>query len=381
MTKASKVRYLTRFIRADLAEKIVLLSGPRQVGKTTLALGLLGGDESHPAYFNWDYEEDSKRLLQLEFPPGEKLLVLDEIHKYKRWRNWLKGLYDKTRSKYQYLVTGSARLDLYRRGGDALTGRTHFYRLHPFSLREVDPDCSASTVESLFQFGGFPEPFLAQSVARHRRWQRERAHQVLREDLRDLEKVEEVVLLSRLVERLPDLIGSPLSVNSLREDLQVAHRTLQRWLAILERLFVFFRIAPFGGSRIRAVKKEQKGYLWDWSVVENTGARFENLVACQLLKYCDFLEDAEGYPMELRYLRDIDKREVDFVVLKKGKPLFAVECQLQDSPMGSAISYFAQRTPIPRFYLVHRGKKDYQHAALPLRVLPFETFVKELGLP
>lgn len=380
MTTALKNRYLTPHVQADLEEKIVLLSGPRQVGKTTLALGLLGGGESHPAYFNWDFEEDQRKLLQLEFPPGQKLLVLDEIHKYRRWRNWLKGLYDKTKSRFQYLVTGSARLDLYRQGGDALTGRTHFYRLHPFSLREIDPDCLPSTVEGLLQFGGFPEPFLSQSVTRHRRWARERRHQVLREDLRDLEKVEEVALLSRLVERLPDLIGSPLSINALREDLQVAHRTVQRWLAILERLFVIFRIAPFGSPRIRAVKKEQKGYLWDWSEVEAPGPRFENLVACQLLKYCDFLEDTEGHPMELRYLRDIDKREVDFVVLKKGKPLFAVECQLQDSPLSGSIAYFAERTPIPKFYVVHRSQKDYQHATLPLRVCPFQIFVKELGL-
>src|SRR3989338_8237104 len=147
MSKIPENRYLTELIRRDLKEKMVLLSGPRQVGKTTLALKLLGGDETHPAYFNWDYEEDQKRLLNQEFPSGQQLIVLDEIHKFRRWRNWIKGLYDKTRSRRQYLVTGSARLDLYRRGGDALTGRTHFYRLHPFSLREVDPECRASTLE------------------------------------------------------------------------------------------------------------------------------------------------------------------------------------------------------------------------------------------
>jgi len=381
MDKVHQNRYLRPFLEPDLKEKIVLLSGPRQVGKTTLALQLLGGDESHPAYFNWDYEEDQRKLLALEFPPNQKLLVLDEIHKYRRWRNWLKGLYDKTKSKRHYLVTGSARLDLYRRGGDALTGRTHFYRLHPFSLRELDSRCSPATVEALLDFGGFPEPFLAQSPTKHRRWQRERMHQVLREDLRDLEKVEEVVLISRLAERLPDLVGSPLSINALREDLQVAHRTVQNWLNILERLFVLFRISPFGGSRIRAVKKEQKAYLWDWSMVKEPGPRFENLVASQLLKYCHFLEETEGYEMELRYLRDIDKREVDFVVLKEGKPLFAVECQLKDSPLGGSLLYFSERTDIPRFYLVHLGTKDYEHAALPVRVLPFQAFVKECKLP
>lgn len=217
---SSRTRYLEPSVEQDLQEKMVFLSGPRQVGKTTLALHLLKGDESHPAYFNWDAMEDQRRLLRLEFPPHAPLLVFDEIHKYRRWRNWLKGLYDKTRSTRRYLITGSARLDLYRRGGDALTGRVHFHRLHPFSVREVDPSCRPETVRALLEFGGFPEPFCAGSPRRHRRWQLERMHQVLREDLRDLERVEEVVLISQLVERLPALIGSPLSVNALREDLQ-----------------------------------------------------------------------------------------------------------------------------------------------------------------
>lgn len=374
-------RYLTPFIRSDLKEKMVFLSGPRQVGKTTLALRLLEGDEGHPAYFNWDFEDDQRKILRGEFPPNQELLVFDEIHKYRRWRNWLKGLYDKTRSRRRYLVTGSARLDLYRRGGDALTGRYHFYKLHPFSLSEMDPDGSAASVEALIRFGGFPEPLFAQSEKRHRRWQGERMRQVLREDLRDLERVEEVALVGRLAERLPDLVGSPLSINALREDLQVAHRTVQSWLEILERLFVLFRIAPFGGSRIRAVKKEQKAYLWDWSSVPDPGARFENLVACQLLKFCDLREETEGHRMELRYIRDTDRREVDFVVLEDGKPLFAVEAKLKAKTPGLAIPYFSERLKIPRFYLVHREEKDYQHATLPLRVCPFHLFVKELALP
>lgn len=374
-------RYLIPFVKADLREKIVLLSGPRQVGKTTLALRILGGDESHPAYFNWDYEEDQRRLLRLEFPPNQPLLVLDEVHKYRRWRNWLKGLYDKTRSFRRYLVTGSARLEFYRRGGDALTGRTHLHRLHPFSLPELDSACSVGALGDLLRYGGFPEPLFAQSETKHRRWQRERMHQVIREDLRDLERVEEVALLAQLAERLPDLVGSPLSVNALREDLQVAHRTVQNWLTILERLFVLFRISPYGPPRIRAVKKEQKAYLWDWSAVTDPGPRFENLVASQLLKYCDLEELTRGYRMELRYLRDTDRREVDFVVLRERAPLFAVECRLKDSLRESALAYFAQRTPIRRFYLVHLGKKDYEHASLPIRICPFQTFVKELRLP
>jgi len=381
MTRVLGDRYLSSHIRSDLKEKMVFVSGPRQVGKTTMSLHLLGGDEDDPAYFNWDDVDDQKRILKQEFPPGRRLLVFDEIHKYSRWRNWLKGIYDKTKSRRQYLVTGSARLDIYRRGGDSLTGRYHFYQMHPFSLREFDKDCNRDAVTALMKFGGFPEPLFAQSEKRLRRWQLERSRQVLRDDLRDLEKVDELVLISRLAERLPELVGSPLSVNALREDLQVAHATVQNWLNILERLFILFRVAPFGSPKIRAVKKEAKAYLWDWSTVADEGARFENLVACQLLKYCHFMENAEGYPMELRYIRDTDKREVDFVVMKEGRSFFAVECKVGDASIPQSLPYFAERLDIPQFYLVHLGSKHFEHATLPLRVLPFHKFVKELNLP
>ncbi len=373
-------RYLKRFIREDLKEKMVFLSGPRQVGKTTLALSYLGGDESYPSYFNWDYDEDRNKLLHFEFPPDEKLIVLDEIHKYKRWRNWLKGLYDKTRSRRSYLVTGSARLDYYKRGGDALTGRYHSYRLHPFTLPEIDSHAKSSSVEALFNFGGFPEPFLGQSERKLRRWQRERMSQILRDDLRDLERVEEVTLIGRLVERLPALVGSPLSINSLREDLQVAHQTVRKWIEILERLYIVFRIPSYGSSKIRAVKKEQKLYFWDWSSIPDPGARFENMTACHLLKYCHFLEDTEGYAMDLRYLRDTDKREVDFVVTKELKPLWAVECKKDPGSPSPSLAYFAERLSVPCFYQVHMGDKDFEHPSLPIRVIPFERWTRELGL-
>jgi len=381
MTHKANERYLTPHIRADLKEKMVFLSGPRQVGKTTLALKLLGGDETNPAYFNWDDADDQQKLLNMEFPPHQRLLVFDEIHKYRRWRNFLKGLYDKTKSRREYLVTGSARLDLYRRGGDALTGRYHFYQLHPFSLHEFDKSCHPDSVKTLLKFGGFPEPLFSQSERKLRRWQMERKNQVLRDDLRDLEKVEELVLISRLADHLPDLVGSPLSINALREDLQVAHGTARNWLNILEKLFILFRIAPFGAPGIRAVKKEMKAYMWDWSLIKEEGPRFENFVACQLLKYCHFIENTEGYPMELRYIRDTDRREVDFVVIRDGAPLFAVECKLKDSTIPPSIPYFAQRLKIPEYYFVHMGEKNYEHATLPLRVLPFHVFAGECDMP
>ncbi len=384
MPKQPLRRYLWTPVREDLARKMVFIGGPRQVGKTTFALSLLQTppkNETHPAYMNWDRDEHRKRLLNGELPSGEEIVLLDEIHKFARWRNLVKGLYDTQKSKLSILVTGSARLDYYRKGGDSLQGRYHYYRLHPISLRELDPSANAQTVRLLLRFGGFPEPLFAGSDQEHRRWEKEHQDRVVRDDLRDLEQVREVSLIELLVHHLPRCIGSPLSVRSLSELLQVAQETAERWLTILERLYFCFRIAPYGSARIRAVKKERKLYLWDWSQAPEGGPRFENMVASQLLKYCHRLEDTQGRRMELRYLRDTDKREVDFVVLRDGAAEFAVECKTGERSVSPAAAYFKARTAIPAFYQVHLGSKDFTHAGSGVRVIPFERFCRERELP
>jgi hypothetical protein len=374
-------RYLAPAIAPVLPRKMVFIGGPRQVGKTTLALSLVGkgADETHPAYFNWDDPRSAARIRRLELPPGERLLVLDEIHKYARWRNLVKGIYDTEKSRRRIIVTGSARLDYYRKGGDSLAGRYRYFRLHPFSLRELNASPTKSDVDALLRFGGFPEPFLLQDEREHRIWRRDRIARVVREDLRDLEHVREISLVEQLVDLLPPRVGSPLSIKSLREDLEVDHKTVERWITILENLYLCFRISPYGPPKVRAVKKERKLYLWDWSMTPEGGARFENLVASQLLKYCHWIEDTEGHAMELRFLRDTDKREVDFVVLRDRKPLFAVECKSGERDASPAIRYFAERTPIPRFYQVHLGDRHYESGAAT--VLPFRTFCRELSMP
>lgn len=377
----ARSRYLVAPIRDALARKMVFVGGPRQVGKTTLALSLLGSgtDESHRAYFNWDDPRDAARLRRVELPPDEKLLVLDEIHKYARWRGLVKGIHDSEKSSRRIIVTGSARLDYYRKGGDSLANRYRYFRLHPFSLSELSSSATRSDIVALLRFGGFPEPFLAQDEREHRIWQRDRIARVVREDLRDLEQVREISLIEQLVDLLPLRVGSPLSVNNLRVDLGVDHKTVDRWLTILDNLYVCFRIAPYGPPRVRAVKKERKLYLWDWSMAPEGGPRFENLVASQLLKYCHLVEDTEGHAMELRFLRDTDKREVDFVVLRDRKPEFAVECKSGERSLSPAIRYFAERTHIPRFYQVHLGEAHFESGKAT--VLPFARFCRELALP
>jgi predicted AAA+ superfamily ATPase len=368
-------------VASDLAEKMVFVGGPRQVGKTTLALSFLArGKESDPCYVNWDHPGARKMLLGGGLPTGGDVVVLDEIHKYKGWRNLVKGFYDTNKSNRKFLVTGSARLDHYRKGGDSLQGRYHYHRLHPFSYSELGAGAGAAALEQLLKFGGFPEPFLAAGERHWKRWQREHLSRVVREDLLSLEQVREVGQIELLAQMLPDRVGSPLSVNNLREDLDVSFETADRWIRILENLYFCFRISPFGLPKLRAFKKERKLYLWDWSVCADEAARFENLVASNLLKYCHHLEDTGGEVMELRFIRDSVGREVDFVVLKNRKPVFAVECKLGERGLSRQISYFAQRTSIPKFYQVHLGESDVEFAEHRARVLPFARFSGILGI-
>lgn len=373
-------RYLSAQIGHDLERKMVFIGGPRQVGKTTLSLQFIRpAREDNPAYFNWDRVADRKIILRDELPLQKSLLILDEIHKFRNWRGFVKGLYDKNKSHLKIIVTGSARLDYFRRGGDSLVGRYHYFRLHPFSLNELSKTPTQSDLQHLLKFSGFPEPLFSAHEDEHRRWQRERVQRVVQTDLRDLETVREISAIELLIEALPDRVGRPLSLNSLSEDLQVAQATVGRWIDILDRLYMTFRISPFGPPKIRAVKKEQKIYFWDWTQVSTPGERFENLVASHLLKYCHYLEDTKGYRMELRFLRDTDRREIDFVVLQDRKPLFAVECKTGERTLSPHIRYFAERTSVPAFYQVHLGTKDFGHPKSG-RVLPFTTFCREISL-
>lgn len=220
-------------------------------------------------------------------------------------------------------------------------------------------------------------PLFLQNENEHRIWKNERMNKVVYEDLRDLQNVKDISVLLMLAEILPTRVGSPLSLKSLGEDLQVSQPTVEKWVDLLSRMYYCYKIAPFGSPKIRAVKKLQKVYLWDWSQVEEDGYRFENLVASQLLKYCHFIQDTEGHIMELRYLRDTDGREIDFVVLKNKKPIFAVECKSGDRELSKHIHYFKERTQIPEFYQVHMKDKDYG-ASKTGRVMPFITFCKEV---
>ena len=348
-------RYLESQVKRDILKKMVFVGGPRQVGKTTLARGLPGGDKG---YLNWDVPADRERILRRELP-ASGLLVFDEIHKYRQWRNYLKGLFDAKAANLKIVVTGSARLDLYRFGGDSLQGRYHYLRLHPLSVAELGIKTRGDFL-SLLRLGGFPEPFFSGSEKESRRWSLEYRTRLIQDDILSLERVQDIGSLELLILRLPELVGSPLSVNSLREDLQLNHKTVSNWLDIFERIYAIFRLPPFGAPRIRAVKKERKHYHYDWTLVKEPGPRFENLVASHLLKWTHFLLDSEGRNVELRYFRDVDGREVDFVVVEDGRPVSFIECKWSDAPVSKGLRHVKARFPEAEAFQIHaEGSKDY----------------------
>ena len=363
-------RYLEKYVSGDLRDKMVFISGARQVGKTTLSQQI--GKHFFPdkyEYLNWDNRKDRKVILDGSFPADKSLFIFDEIHKYRNWKNYLKGVYDKYKKRFRILVTGSARLDIYKKGGDSLLGRYHSYRLHPLSLNELlkrsidyrlfkelvfleDNTKQRKMFNLLFKFGGFPELFIKQSEKELRRWHNERTDRVIKEDIRDIENIRDISALQILVTLLPERVGSLFSINSLREDLSVTHKTISLWVDILERFYYHFRIYPFRSNIIKSLRKEPKLYLWDWSEISDENVKLENIVASHLLKFCHFLFDAEGYKAQLYYLRDKEQREVDFLVTIENKVWFCVEVKTAHKKIPVSLKYFAAKLKIPFVYEV-----------------------------
>lgn len=337
------MRYLQPLVAQDLQKKMVFLGGPRQCGKTTLARSLLKG--SNGVYFNWDDDVHRRRILARQWSDDAALVVFDELHKFSKWKNWIKGIYDTNPHSTSFLVTGSARLDVYRRGGDSLLGRYHYWRLHPFGLDEMPAKMAEEEALSrLLTVGGFPEPFLDGDERQARRWRRERLERVLKDDIRDLESIKDISTLGLFVDSLRQRVGGLVVLANIASDLQVAPATLKRWLAALERMYLVFSVQPLTRGVPRAIQKPPKVYFFDTGdVVGDEGARFENFVATHLLKQCHLQEDRDGYKYELRYVRDKEGREVDFAIVKDGVVTELIECKWSDTQFEPALKYYAER--------------------------------------
>ena len=366
-------RYLAEQVVSDLARKMVFVAGPRQVGKTTLAKHL---PDAQAGYLNWDINEHRSRILAGNLPDSD-LWLFDEMHKYRAWRNFLKGLYDGRGPSQRILVTGSGRLDLYRFGGDSLQGRYHLLRLHPFSFAELQLS-TGRELRDLLTLGGFPEPWLGGSEREARRWSMQYRSRIVEEEATSLEGIRDLGQAEATLIALPERVGSPLSVNALRELLRVSHHTMSAWLDAFERLYTIFRLQPLTGRNSRAVRKETKHFHFDWSIIPDAGARFENLVACHLLKWVHWRRDAFGDDLALRYYRDRDGREVDFVVTDRGEPSLLVECKLSDGDPTRGLKYLSGKFPNAEAWQVAaEGRKHYRTAA-GIRVAPAETLLSRL---
>lgn len=389
-------------------QKMAFVVGPRQVGKTTIAEELLKKRASSDLYRNWD-DLEWRRAISKE-PYGflnhyrarqskaKPLVVLDEIHKFPRWKAYLKGLWDTRKKQIDLLVTGSGRLDVYQKGGDSLFGRYHQYRLHPLSVKEVidpappsqnyhadetlkawlsakdkPPSKAIKVFRDLMQWGGFPEPFVKKNRRAWRLWQQERRRLLIREDLRDLTRIQLISHIEELLELLVPRAGKLLSYNALREDLQVALDSVRLWMGYLQRLYYLYYVRPYSKNIARALRREPKIYLWDWSEITNEGTRFENLMASHLLKWCHFTQDWGYEPLDLHFVRDKEKREVDFLITRNKQPWLLIEGKWSQTEPTRPLHYFAKQLGIKNKLLVV-AQLDRPGLAGDVAVLDAATF-------
>lgn len=337
-------RYLANTILSDLGKKMVILTGPRQVGKTTLAKELMASYR-RPQYLNWDVADDRRILIGQSWSPRADLLVFDEIHKMPDWKGYLKGVFDGRTEGQAILVTGSARMETFRQSGESLAGRYFQTRLHPFSVREwveltdAKPD---DALDRLIERGGLPEPFLAEDLAQSERWRQQYFTDLVREDVLEFSRIQEIRAMRLLVELLRERVGSPLSIASLARDIQIASNTVAKYLDILEALYVIFLVRPFHRNVARAILKEPKVYFFDTGYVRgDDGVKWENACATMLLKHVNFEQDVLGKQSSLSYLRTKEGAEVDFVLCDEGVPTHLIECKHADNRPAPALIKFA----------------------------------------
>lgn len=383
--------------------QMVFLMGPRQVGKTTLSLDTAAQLAKH-MYFNWD--NPVERLLFIEGPQAiaqqagldelsqqPPVIIFDEIHKYGKWKNFLKGFFDLYEKKTKIIVTGSARLNIYKKGGDSLMGRYFYYRIHPLSVAEITAthliqeeirppaEIAESDWEALLEHGGFPEPFIQRSRAFSRRLRDLRKDQLFREDIRDATRIQELGQLELLAEILRKQAAESMDYQSLSKKVGVSIDTIRRWLEVLKSFYYCFSIQPWSKNIKRSLIKEPKLYLWDWSLVEEEGHRNENLVAGHLLKAVHFWNDRGFGEYGLYYLRTKDKIEIDFLVTKNKKPWFLVEVKTKAKGISSALYHFQKETEASNafqiaFDLPFINKNCFEEKG-PILV-PAKTFLSQL---
>ncbi len=363
-------------------KSMVFIAGPRQAGKTTLSK-LISRTYTNNYYFNWDIAEH--RTLFFSNPSffegirrkdsSTPMIIFDEIHKYKDWKNYLKGIYDQFHESYKFLVSGSGRLDIYQKGGDSLAGRYYMFHLFPFTIAElgrVNISIEAFLSNPLYismgqvkkhkeiwdmlsNLSGFPEPYLSEKAVTYRRWSNTYSHQLIREDIRDLVDIKAISNIETLYFLLPSKTGSPLSVQSLANDLKVSYNTVRNWLEVFERFFLVFSIPTWTDKITRAIQKERKVYLWDAPRIKDPSARFENMVALELYRAVTLWNDMGYGAFSLHFVKNKEKQEVDFLLANNREPVLLIEAKMADEQPSKSLQLFQRALNVPAVQLTSEG--------------------------
>ncbi|MDO9181209.1 MAG: ATP-binding protein [Bacteriovorax sp.] len=353
-------RIYQNYINEFIHKKIILISGPRQSGKTTLSK--MG--HKNFVYLNYDNEDDRKTIKEMSWDKKIKLIIFDELHKKTKWKQWLKGIYDKNDFQNNFIVTGSARLDTFKKVGDSLAGRYFHYRLHPLDVREIcniDKNILADdAIETILNYSGFPEPYLANNKRFYNLWKKTHLDIILRQDLIALEDVRDLKSIELLIDLLKERVGSPISYSNLARDLQVSDKTVKHWLQILENIYVIFKLTPFSKNIARSNLKQPKYYFYDIArVTASDGAKFENLIACSLLKEVQFRSDCLGEDWELAYLSKKGGLEIDFAITFENKLKYAIEVKLSDANMAkNFLPFISELKDVEKIQLVKNLKVE-----------------------
>jgi uncharacterized protein len=391
-------------------KSMIMLAGPRQAGKTTFARYIAAKNFSDVIYFNWDIVKDKRLLIEdpLFFSKIPRkslssipLVILDEIHKYRDWKNYLKGIYDQFLKEYQFLVTGSGRMEFSRKTGDSLAGRFLKFHIFPFTLAELSPDetdpgeffnnplqdlsnnvieKTKDTFQSLWELSGFPEPFIKGRKSFWLSWSTAYGSQIVRDDLATLADLRNLDLVETLFALIPSKVGSPFSINNLARDLQVSFDTVKNWLLLFDSFYLTFRLSPWTVKISRSILKEKKIYLFNYPVIENEASRFENLVALEFLRAIEVWNDYGWGKFTLHYLRDKDKHEVDFLIIKNNKPFLLIETKLSDEAPSESLVSFQDLLNIPAIQLIKKEniKKFYKNRSNNILVVTAHQWLSAL---
>lgn len=367
-----------KLIIRDLQKKMVLLAGPRQAGKTTLAKEIAKNFESS-IYLTYDHLEDRRIILEEGWRPSTELIILDEVHKMPNWKNYLKGVYDTKTDKQKILVTGSARLEIFNQVGDSLAGRFFLHRLFPLSPVECDRAGIKYSLNRFIERGGFPEPFLAKELIHANRWRMQYVDSLLRTDVLDFENIQNINAIRLIFELLRARVGSPISYTSIAEDVNVSPNTVRKYIQILEALYIIFRVTPHSKNIARSLLKEPKIYFFDAGLVKgDEGTKFENFVALCLLKHVHAKVDYHGENYALRYLQTKERREVDFAIKHEDSITQMIEVKVSNHTIGKGLRYFHDKYKIPGVQLVKELRQERVEKGV--EVIEALDFLKNLEL-